>query len=253
MNRDELAQAAEQVRAEFNRWAEGGRGDEMGEEHAAIVAGMLAEMEFDARDKILDVGCGSGWLCGLLADKAPEGQVVGMDVADEMIRLARGKYAGNPRMMFIVAGAEDIPWDDDFFNKVVSVESAYYWPDPVAAFGEVLRVLQPGGTARILINLYKENPHAHQWRDMLGVSTHLLSGAEWRHLMEKAGFEQAGHSRIADPRPVADDDQSRWFESPDQHRRFRQEGALLIIGRKPGDPGWLKGAAARGRGPGNGG
>jgi ubiquinone/menaquinone biosynthesis C-methylase UbiE len=244
MNRDELAQAAEQVREEFNRWAEGGRGDEMGQEHAAITAGMLAEMEFDANDKILDVGCGSGWLCGLLADKAPEGQVVGMDVADEMIRLARGKYAGNPRMMFIVAGAEDIPWDDNFFNKVVSVESAYYWPDPVAAFRDILRVLQPGGTARILINLYTENPHSHQWRDKLGVSTHLFSGDEWCRLMGKAGFEETSHSRVVDPRPVADDKQSRWFDSPQQERQFRQEGALLVMGRKPRPPGsWGSGPA----------
>jgi len=249
MQEGNLTQAAERLREEFNRWADAGRAEEMGEEHAAIAAGMLAEMQFAPNDKILDVGCGSGWLCGLLADRAPEGQVVGMDVADEMIRLGRKKYADNSRMMFLVAGAEDIPWDDDFFNKVVSVESAYYWPDPATAFGEMLRVLQPGGSARILINLFKENVHSHQWRDKLAVATHLLSGPEWCELMEQAGFEQTARSRVVDPRPVPDGYQSKWFESAEQLRRFRQEGALLVVGRKPGDPNWLKGAAGRGPGP----
>jgi ubiquinone/menaquinone biosynthesis C-methylase UbiE len=252
MQEENLTQAAERLREEFNRWADAGRGEEMGGEHAAITAGMLAQMEFSPNDKILDIGCGSGWLCGLLADKVPEGQVVGMDVADEMIRLGRKKYADNPRMMFIVAGAEDIPWEDDFFNKVVSVESAYYWPEPAKAFGEIRRVLQPGGTVRILINLFKENIHSHQWRDKLAVATHLLSGEGWCRLMEEAGLEKTSHSRVVDPRPVPDDYQSRWFKDAEQERRFRQEGALLVLGRKGGDPGWLQRAARRGRGPANG-
>jgi ubiquinone/menaquinone biosynthesis C-methylase UbiE len=230
---EELRTAAERIRGEFNRWAEAGRAEEMAEEHAAIAAGMLAQMEFAPNDKILDIGCGSGWLCRLLADRVPQGQVVGMDVADEMIRQARKRSAEDPRMMFIIAGVEDIPWDEGFFNKVISVESAYYWPDPAQGFREILRVMQPGGTVHILINLYKENVHSHQWLDKLAVATRLLSGDEWCGLVEAAGFRETRHSRVPDPRPVADDHQSRWFENPQQQRAFRREGALLVEGEKP--------------------
>jgi ubiquinone/menaquinone biosynthesis C-methylase UbiE len=233
MKEEELFQAQEHLRQEFNRWAATGRGEEMAEEHAAIAAGMLAQMEFAPTDKILDIGCGAGWLCGILADKVPQGQVVGMDVADEMIRRARQRYADNPRMMFVVAGAEDIPWDDNFFNHVVSVESAYYWPQPAQVFGEILRVLQPGGVARILINLYKENVYSHQWREKLSTETHLLSGEEWCKLMEQAGFVAARHSRIIDPRPVPEGHQSKWFKSAEEMRAFRREGALLVEAAKP--------------------
>lgn len=233
MHEDELFQAEKRLRAEFNRWAEAGRGEEMAEEHAAIAAGMLSGMEFAPDDKILDIGCGSGWLCGLLADKVPQGQVVGMDVADEMVRRARQRHAEDPRMMFIVAGAEDIPWDDSFFNKVVSVESAYYWPNPAQAFSEILRVLQPSGVVRILINLYKENVYSHQWREMLNVETHLLSGEEWCGLMRQAGFVDSRHSRIVDPRPVPEGYESKWFKSAEEMRAFRREGALLVKAEKP--------------------
>ena len=233
MKEEELSQAQERLRQEFNRWAEAGRGEEMAEEHAAIAAGMLAQMEFAPNDKILDIGCGAGWLCGLLADKVPQGQVVGMDVADEMVRRARQRYAANPRLMFIVAGAEDIPWDDNFFNHVVSVESPYYWPNPAQAFGEILRVLQPGGAVRILINLYKENVYSHQWREKLATETHLLSGDEWCELMRQAGFVETKHSRIVDPRPVPEGYESKWFKSAEDMRAFRREGALLVEAAKP--------------------
>lgn len=233
MKEEELIQAEERLREEFNRWAEAGLGDEMAEEHAAIAAGMLAQMTFAPHDKVLDVGCGSGWLPGILADKVADGQVVGMDVADEMVRRARQRYADRVNLMFIIAGAEDIPWDDNFFNKAVSVESAYYWPEPLQGFREILRVLQPGGTMHILINLYKENVYSHQWRHKLAVSTHLLSGDEWCGLLGQAGFSQARHSRVVDPRPVPEGQQSRWFRSAEEQRQFRRQGALLVHGVKP--------------------
>ena len=49
-------------------------------------------------------------------------------------------------------GAEAIPWHSGFFTKVLSVESAYYWPDPAKGLREIFRVLSPGGVAWILIN-----------------------------------------------------------------------------------------------------
>jgi ubiquinone/menaquinone biosynthesis C-methylase UbiE len=233
MKPEQLAEAEARVREEFNRWAEAGRGEEMGEEHAAIAAGMLAQMEFAPDDKILDVGCGAGWLAGILADKVPKGQVVGMDVADEMVRRARQRHAERPNVMFIIAGVEDIPWDDNFFNKIVSIESAYYWPDPAQGMREMFRVLQPGGEARLLINLYQENVHSHQWRDKLEVATHLLSGDEWCELFRQAGFAESRHSRVPDRRPVPEGHQSRWFKDAEQMRAFRREGALLVWARKP--------------------
>ena len=239
MREEELAEAEKQVRAEFNRWAEAGRGEEMAEEHAAIAAGMLAGIEFAPDDKILDIGCGSGWLCGLLSDKVPRGQVVGLDVADEMVRRARQRHADHPRLMFLIAGAEDIPWDDNFFNKAVSIESAYYWPDPAQAFREIFRVLQPSGTLYLLINLYKENVYSHQWRDKLSLNTHLLSGEEWCQLMQQAGFTSACHSRVPDPRAVPEGYQSKWFNNANELRQFRREGALLCQGTKPEVPGFF--------------
>ena len=57
----------EPVREEFNRWAAAGQGEEMESHHLPIVLPMLPLMNLGVRETVLDVGCGAGWLCRMLA------------------------------------------------------------------------------------------------------------------------------------------------------------------------------------------
>ena len=64
-----------------------------------------------ARDEnILDVGSGAGWLVRMIAERVPEGRVIGMDISDEMVRRARRKYVAVENAMFVVGAADEIPW-----------------------------------------------------------------------------------------------------------------------------------------------
>ncbi len=219
------------LKEEFNRWATAGRGEEMEREHLRITEKTLPLMEIEPTHRILDIGCGSGWISGMLAQIVTQGQVVGIDVSDEMVRQARRNYRDLGNVMFLPSGVEQIPWDENFFHKAFSVESAYYWPDPTKAFREIFRVLRPGGSAWILINLYKENIYSHQWIPLLP-PTHLLSGDEWCELMKQAGFVATGHRRIVDDRPVPREYHGKWFRDAEALRKFQEEGALLFFGRK---------------------
>src|SRR6266851_7996262 len=126
----------ENLREEFNRWAEAGRGEEMEERHLPITLPVLDLMQIAPTDNVLDVGCGAGWLSRLLAERVPEGRVVGMDISDLMVRRARSASAELGHVIFIVGGVDEIPWEDNFFSRAVSVESAYYWPDPARGIRE---------------------------------------------------------------------------------------------------------------------
>jgi len=141
-----------QLREEFNRWAEAGRGDEMETHHLPIVEPMLALIEFKPHDKVLEVGCGTGWLIRRMATLVSAGLAAGVDVSDAMVRRAEALSAQLLNVVFARGGADAIPWDSGFFTKVLSVESAYYWPDPARGLSEIFRVLSPGGSAWILIN-----------------------------------------------------------------------------------------------------
>jgi arsenite methyltransferase len=222
----------ENLREEFNRWAEAGRGDGMEQDHLPITLPVLEKMRLAPTDNILDVGCGTGWLARRLASLVPEGRVVGMDIADEMIRHARRASAGFDNLLFVAGEVGGIPWQPVFFSRAISVESAYYWPDPAAGFREVFRVLQDGGSAWVLINYYRDNAHCHQWGDLLAVRTHLLFADEWAELFKAAGFSSVGHERVVDPSPSPDVYTGRWFRDAAQLRAFKQEGALLVYGTK---------------------
>jgi arsenite methyltransferase len=228
-----MAEPTDQLRAEFNRWAEQGRGEGMEQEHLPITLPVLEQMRIAATDNVLDVGCGAGWLARLLSKLVPEGRVVGMDVSDEMVRHARRNCAALDNVVFIVGGVDEIPWQEMFFTQVISVESAYYWPDPARGLREIHRVLREGGSAWLLINYYRDNPHCHQWGPLLPVPTKLLSAEEWAALFRDAGFTDVAHRRIVDPSPSPEVYTGRWFRDAAQLRAFKAEGALLIHGSKP--------------------
>jgi SAM-dependent methyltransferase len=222
----------ERLREEFNRWAEAGRGEGMEEDHLPIVLPVLDRMQLARDENVLDVGSGAGWLVSLIAERVPEGRVVGVDISDEMVRRARRNYVAVENAMFVLGSADEIPWDANFFTQAISVESAYYWPDPVQGLREIVRVLREGGSGWILINYYLENPHSHQWSAQFVTPAHLLSADKWEEHFREAGFDFVRHCQIPDPTPVPESYTGRWFQDSTQLRAFRQTGALLIQGTK---------------------
>jgi len=223
----------DQVRAEFNNWAEAGRGEGMEQEHLPITLPVIEKMRLAPADNVLDVGCGAGWLSRRIAARVPDGRVVGVDISDEMVRCARRASADHANLLLAAGSVEEIPWQANFFAHAISVESAYYWPDPVAGLREIFRVLREGGSAWILINYYRDNPHCHQWGELLAVPTHLLSAKEWAGHLRAAGFADVAHSRVKDPTPTPEVYTGRWFRDAEQLRAFKSEGALLLEGKKP--------------------
>ncbi len=221
------------LREEFNRWAEAGRGEGMERDHLPITLPVIEKMELMATDNVLDVGCGTGWLSRRLAQLVPEGRVVGMDLSDEMIRVARRTSQEFENVLFVAGEVSEIPWDSNFFSQAISVESSYYWLDPAAGIKELFRVMRPAGRAWILINYYSDNEHCHQWGELLAVRTHLLSAEAWSGMFHDAGFTGVAHERVVDPSPSPDEYNGRWFRDAMQLKAFKAEGALLVFGEKP--------------------
>ncbi|HXZ13557.1 MAG TPA: class I SAM-dependent methyltransferase [Candidatus Sulfotelmatobacter sp.] len=222
----------QQLREEFNRWAEAGRGEGMEEDHWPITQPVLGLMQMAPADNVLDVGCGAGWLSRILAKGAPEGRVVGMDISDEMIRHARRASVDFGNLVFILGEVNEIPWESNFFQRAISVESSYYWPDPAKGIREIFRVLAEGGSAWILINYYRDNLYSQQWGKLLSIPTHLLSADEWAQLFRDAGFADVAHRRVVDPSPAPEIYTGRWFRDAAELAAFKREGALLIHGTK---------------------
>ena len=228
----------EKLQQEFNRWAEAGEGPKMENHHLDITEKTIRRMNLRPGERVLDLGCGSGWATRLLArlvSDGPEGfgQVVGVDVSDEMIRQARVASKDFDNIMFVWGSATQIPWEENFFDKVLSVESFYYYPDQERALAELFRVMAPKGRLFILINLYKDNPYSLQWVDKLKVPVHVRSAAEYVDMLKKHSFENVEYAQIPDDTPTPEDYVTKSFRSLDDLKAFKKTGALLLMASKP--------------------
>jgi ubiquinone/menaquinone biosynthesis C-methylase UbiE len=248
LTNDALEKSDEILQLEFNRWAAAGEGEKMESHHLNITQKTLCLMELAAGQRVLDLGCGAGWATRLLAQavaadgassdevmssQAASSQVVGLDVSDEMIRLARETSQGFSNVQYVCGSALQIPWQDDFFDRVLSVESFYYYPDQDRALEELYRVMAPSGRLFILINLYTDNAYSLQWVDKLKVPVHVRSATEYVEMLKAHGFENAESRQIPDDTPTPDDYKTKSFNSLEDLRAFKQTGALLLMGTKP--------------------
>jgi len=228
----------QKLQQEFNQWAERGEGEKMQNHHLDITEKTLRLMDLRPGERVLDLGCGSGWATRMLArlvGEGPEGfgQVVGLDISDEMIRQARAASRDFENILYVWGSAQQIPWEENFFDKMLSVESFYYYADQDRALAELFRVMAPRGRMFILINLYKDNPYSLQWVDKLKVPVHVRSSAEYVQLLKAHAFENVEARQIPDDTPVPDDYQTKSFNSLEDLRAFKRTGALLLMASKP--------------------
>jgi ubiquinone/menaquinone biosynthesis C-methylase UbiE len=227
-----MSDGQEELRTEFNQWARAGKGESMERGHRPVGEQALALMQVPPAARVLDIGCGSGWATRLLAEYAANGRVVGIDISDEMVSLARESSSACPNVEFKVASAEHLPFHDDEFTHAFSMESLYYYRDLPQALKEILRVMKPGGLFVAVVDLYWESEATHQWVDHLQVPVQLLSIDDYRSLFVEAGFTNFHDQRIYDPRPVPEDYTSGTFKSREDFLEYRRAGSLMLSGEK---------------------
>lgn len=157
----------EQMRSEWNERARQdahyfvafGRRDQDDEEFFATAADVVRELEFELkrlpeRRRALEIGCGPGRLLRPMSRHFEE--IHGIDVSDEMIARAREKLRGVPHAHAHHASGSDLRlFGDGYFDFVYSYAVFQHIPSAEVVFSylrETVRVLKPGGVARLHIN-----------------------------------------------------------------------------------------------------
>jgi ubiquinone/menaquinone biosynthesis methyltransferase len=102
-----------------------------------------------ARPRCLDIACGTGDLCELLSAKYPDADIVGLDISEPMLNIARGRMSG-PRVTFRAGDMCRMDFPDGSFDIVTGGYALRNAPDLKQALAEIRRVLKPGGTAAFM-------------------------------------------------------------------------------------------------------
>ena len=220
----------EQLRTEFNEWALAGKGESMEKGHRPVGEQAIARMRISPDARVLDVGCGSGWATRMLAEYAFDGRVTGIDISDEMIRLAREPSRSVANVDFEIASAEQLPFSDHEFTHAFSMESLYYYRNIPKALKEIHRALKPGGSFVAVVDLYWENEATHQWIDTLNVPVELLSVDDYHSLFIDAGFVNIRDARLFDPTPRPDNYTGSSFKSREDYEEYKRVGSLMMSG-----------------------
>jgi 2-polyprenyl-3-methyl-5-hydroxy-6-metoxy-1,4-benzoquinol methylase len=108
---------------------------------------VFERLELKPRDRVLEVGCGTGALWHASNRPLPDGSRLALtDVSMGMVRRARSSLADrNSAACYAAMNVEDVAFADGTFDVVVANHMLYHVPDRDRAIGELRRVLAAGG------------------------------------------------------------------------------------------------------------
>ena len=178
------------------RKPEGAEGEEMlermNQSHYEVTGWALSHWEIQENDQILDIGCGGGATLHRMAEKVTSGHVTGVDYSDVSVETSRKNNEKNiksGKMDVLEGSVENLPFADDSFDKIITVESFYFWPDPQENLKEVRRVLKEGGTFLLVADTYnKDGLDPKTLENICRFHLFTPTAEEFRELFEKAGF-----------------------------------------------------------------
>lgn len=103
-----------------------------------------------APERILETAAGTGIVTEALARALPDAEIIATDLNPDMLAVARERL-GSGRAKVRQADAQELPFDDESFDLVVSQFGVMFYPDKAKGNSEARRVLRDGGTYMAII------------------------------------------------------------------------------------------------------
>ena len=144
----------------------------------------------EMNDKILEIGFGSGKLIHEMAGIITEGIIEGIDFSDTMLNQAskvNRQYISTGIVKLQKGECSNLPYSNESFNKLCSVNTLYFLSEPDKCFMEIFRVLKHGGKVVIGFRDDKQMNHLNLNRDIFNI----YSLDETVELLTNSGFSNA--------------------------------------------------------------
>ncbi len=115
-------------------------------------------LNLQGKDRVLEIGFGTGKLINEMADIITEGVVEGIDISETMLKQASKLNKGHiakGKVRLKNGECSILPFNSETFDKLCSVNTLYFWEEPSKYFSELFRVINHGG--KIVIGFRDRN------------------------------------------------------------------------------------------------
>lgn len=164
----------------------------MNESHSPVTCWALEHWQIAPEEELLDIGCGGGATLKRMGEKITTGHLTGVDYSPVSVKTSlktNRQDVESGKMKVLEGSVEALPFADDGFDKIITVESFYFWPDPQENLKEVRRVLKKGGTFLLVADTYnKDGLDPKTLENICRFHLFTPTAEEFRKLFEKAGF-----------------------------------------------------------------
>lgn len=114
----------------------------------------IEELKAVPGDNILEIGMGNGSFIESILSVDKSIKYTGCDYSGLMIEEASRinyKFVKNGQAKFFHTDADDLPFEENSFNKIFAINTIYFWERPSRELSEIRRVLKPGGSFHVTI------------------------------------------------------------------------------------------------------
>ncbi len=174
----------------FNNAAQNWEKEHQREKERSKLGKLFPYLPVKKGDRVLDAGCGTGRLIPFIKKAAGcEGQIVEMDFAQKMLRLAKEKHS-TPNINFVQSDAQQVPFREKSFDVVICFALLPHIPNKQRALKEFKTILKPKGSLFIAHTMSREELNSFHKKVKGPVTQDLLPGQkEMKTLLFKAGFQ----------------------------------------------------------------
>lgn len=162
--------------------------------HCQRFSEAIKHLDINPGGNILNVWSRTGNAIPFLREKFPNIEIANMEVSGKFIEIARHKF---PQENFLKTNLEKLPFQNDFFDAVLSLETLEHTPKPIVLLKEFYRVLKPKGA--LVMSLPPKTAEPAQKFSALFLGNHgegphqFLPSKAVKKMLKESGFELIVH------------------------------------------------------------
>ena len=123
-------------------------GERMNVSNANMIKRTVETLDIINHEKVAEIGPGNGSHVNYLTASAGRITYTGIDISETMVQTARklnARLVESGQASFVLSDGKTLDFDTNYFDKIFTVNTIYFWEEPLPYASEIYRILKPGG------------------------------------------------------------------------------------------------------------